>query len=128
MLGLILMYLFKTGTCINVNTRGAGGRTALMVAATWPRESTVRLLLEAGANITARDEDGATAVHLAAQLGHDDVVRTLLGQGLNVREPHERTALLVARRANITLHLAAQEDIRTLHYGRGGYIYLCLKS
>ena len=65
---------------------------------------------------------------LAAQLGHDDVVRTLLGQGLNVRGPHERTALLVARRANITLHLAAQEDIRTLHYGRGGYIYLCLKS
>jgi ankyrin repeat protein len=67
-----------------VNTKTDTERTALLVAASYPRTSDLlRLLLERGADLRAQDRGGATALSLAARSADIDVVRFLVDRGLD---------------------------------------------
>src|SRR4051812_47159880 len=67
-----------------VNARTETERTALLVAASYPRTSALlRLLLERGADLRAQDRGGATALSLAVRSADIDVVRFLVDRGLD---------------------------------------------
>ncbi|CAG2061266.1 unnamed protein product [Timema podura] len=51
-----------------------------MLAVSHGRLDTVKLLIEAGADININDEDGSTALMCAAEHGHIDIVKQLLSQ------------------------------------------------
>jgi ankyrin repeat protein len=67
-----------------VNARTETERTALLVAASYPRTSDLlRLLLERGADLHAQDRGGATALSLALRSADVEVVRFLVDRGLD---------------------------------------------
>lgn len=51
-----------------------------MLGASHGRLDTVKLLIEAGADVNIQDEDGSTALMCAAEHGHGDIVKYLLAQ------------------------------------------------
>ena len=51
-----------------------------MLAASHGRLDTVKLLLEAGADINIQDEDGSTSLMCASEHGHGEIVKYLLTQ------------------------------------------------
>ena len=59
------------------------GRTLLINAAFYGRESSLRYLLEHGANIHAADQNGFTALHAAVQESRMEIVKYLLEKGAN---------------------------------------------
>jgi ankyrin repeat protein len=63
-----------------------------------PWVSTVRVLLDSGADLEARDEDGETPLIRAASYGQTDIFRLLLQRGanLNARDKNGMTALIAA--------------------------------
>jgi N-acyl-D-amino-acid deacylase len=66
-----------------VNAKSDTERTALIVAASYPRTTDVlRLLLERGADLRAQDQGGATALSVAIRSADVDVVRFLMDRGL----------------------------------------------
>ena len=68
----------------NVNAQSKTGRTALLVAAAYPRTVAVlRLLVERGADVRSQDGSGTTALALAVRSADIDVVRFLVEQGLD---------------------------------------------
>ncbi|XP_035714306.1 KN motif and ankyrin repeat domain-containing protein 2 isoform X2 [Folsomia candida] len=72
----VVRRLFSLG---DVNIKAAQhGQTALMLGASHGRFDTIRLLLEAGADINIQDEDGSTALMCAAEHGHMKIVKYLL--------------------------------------------------
>jgi ankyrin repeat protein len=90
-----------------VDARSDTDRTALLVAASYPRSVEVlRLLLERGADLRAQDRAGATALALAVRSADVDVVRFLVEKGL---DPKALTA--GARRAGL-----ARNDSPTAEY------------
>lgn len=69
----------------NVNARSETERTALLVAASYPRTVDVlRLLIDRGADIRAQDRASATALALAVRSADVDVVRFLVERGLDL--------------------------------------------
>lgn len=76
------------------------GETALHHSARSAFDTTVRLLLENGAEVDARNEDGETSLHLAAAEGCETVVQGLLEQGADVGAKNQagETALQLAAR------------------------------
>jgi len=69
----------------NVNARSETDRTALLIAASYPRTVDVlRLLLERGADLRAQDRASATALSLAVRSADVDVVRFLVERGLDL--------------------------------------------
>lgn len=78
------------------NTRDASGATALMYAAAFASDATMRALLDKGADVNAANQSGATALMWAT---HDsDKVRLLLSRGVQVNAARAdgATALLGA--------------------------------
>ena len=74
--------LLDHGAAVNAKTETE--RTALLVAASYPRTSgLLRLLLERGADLRAQDRGGATALSLAVRSADIDVVRFLVDRGLD---------------------------------------------
>ena len=70
-----------------VNARSETDRTALLIAASYPRTvEVVRLLLDRGADIRAQDRANATALALAVRSADVDVVRFLVERGLELTE------------------------------------------
>src|SRR5690242_18912084 len=65
----------------DINARNRHGMTALMKAAFFGHEPTVRLLLEHGADPNLVRNDSFTALALAAFFGHGEVVKTLIEFG-----------------------------------------------
>ena len=57
------------------------GTRALMVAAAHGHKDTVRVLLDAGAEVNAKDFTGWTALHAAAFKGDPEIVQLLLEHG-----------------------------------------------
>jgi ankyrin repeat protein len=87
----------------------ANGVTPLMKAALRGDESTVRQLLDRGADANAQDRDGETALMAASYNGNGRVVRLLLDHGaqVNPRSRKGYTALdLAVKRGN--------DDVRKL--------------
>ena len=84
--------------------RGPGGKTALHVASSHGRITTIMLLLEHGANVDTQDTFGYTPLHEAAREGHPEVIQLLLKSGANadVQKEDSWTALhLAAPRGHI---------------------------
>ena len=70
--------------------------TALMHAVSSNRALTVKLLLEAGADINMKDESGRTALMWAVERGHTDIVELLQGKPeCNVSIPVRNDLLLL---------------------------------
>ena len=71
------------------------GDSALSEAARWGRDSTVSILLQAGANLNIQNDNGRTALHRAAYNGHNEVTTTLIkaGADLNLQNKDGKTAL-----------------------------------
>jgi ankyrin repeat protein len=68
----------------SVDARSETDRTALLVAASYPRSIDVlRLLVERGADLRAQDRAGATALALAVRSADVNVVRFLVEKGLD---------------------------------------------
>lgn len=86
---------------VDINVRGAKGRTALMWAADTGKLDVVKYLVKKGvADINAKDDRSMTALMLAAYHGYTEVVKFLVetvGAGINVRGPFGKTALGLAR-------------------------------
>ncbi|KAK3912257.1 KN motif and ankyrin repeat domain-containing protein 1 [Frankliniella fusca] len=104
------------------------GQTALMLAVSHGRLDTVRLLLEAGADVNIQDEDGSTALMCAAEHGHLDIIKLLLAQpdcDVTVVDHDGSTALSIAMEAghrDIGVLLYAHE-----HFSPGSSPYNSLK-
>ena len=83
-------------------------RTALHHAVRGGSASTVRILLEAGAEINAQQHGGQTALHAAALRGQTEIVRLLLDNGADVelRESYGRTPLLLVARETGSVEMA----------------------
>jgi len=74
---------------VAIESRDGGGCTALFcacmnVAGGDKRPETVRLLLEAGADVNARNNFDAVPLHRACYRGHESIVRLLLDHGADV--------------------------------------------
>jgi hypothetical protein len=109
----------------SVHSRGAE-RALLMAGFGGFGPDTVRVLLEAGANIEARDKHGATLLYMAADAGFVDQLRYLLARGANPYKPGsstppfgwenrgfvDRRHLLPLQIAEITLKKYRQEGAR----------------
>jgi ankyrin repeat protein len=65
------------GKGADVNAKGRGGVTALMVAAGYDNAPLIGLLIQSGAKADARAEDGKTALDIARENGADDAEQTL---------------------------------------------------
>ena len=78
-----LNLLVAEGADINLFTRNHR-RSVLHLAAQSESENTVKILLDAGANIEATDEYGITALHLAARSDSKETVLILLDRGAKV--------------------------------------------
>lgn len=66
---------------VDINARNRHGMTALMKAAFYGHEPTVRVLLEHGADPNLMRNDSFTALALAAFFGHGEIVKTLIEFG-----------------------------------------------
>jgi len=66
---------------VDINARNRHGMTALMKAAFFGHEPTVRVLLEHGADPNLMRNDSFTALALAAFFGHGEIVKTLIEFG-----------------------------------------------
>jgi len=75
----VLLRLLAEGA--DVNARGGGGETALMLAAARGRLDMMGLLIERGADVNAATDAGNTALMLAAARGQVDAARALLERG-----------------------------------------------
>ena len=74
------------------------GRTALILAAWQGRTTTVKMLLEAGANAQIRDHKNRTALIAAKAGGHDAIVKILQEAGAHAEKADGSELLLAATR------------------------------
>jgi uncharacterized protein YoxC len=72
--------------------------TNLLDAAMNGQRETVKILIEAGANIDAKNWEGRTALHRASYRGHTSVAKLLIEKGANINEKNNRgdTSLHIA--------------------------------
>jgi len=74
----------------DVNAADSEGRTPLMYAARYRRQTAVRLLLARGANAKARDKSGMIALDLAKQLNNLEIISLLGSAGAKPVDPKKR--------------------------------------
>lgn len=101
---------------IDSYSRGAGGDSALSLAARQGHERIVELLLKRGAEADSKDLAGCTPLMSATYCGHVGVVRLLLKTGrvdVNSRNVNMETALLLAakRGHEAILKLLLEEEV-----------------
>jgi hypothetical protein len=65
----------------DVNATDNNGRTPLMYAARYRRQTAVQLLLERGAKVNARDKVGMTALDMAKQFDNQEIIKLLQRAG-----------------------------------------------
>lgn len=93
----VVRLLLKEGADVSQRV-GNRKETALHYGAIRGFDTTVRLLLESGAEVDAQNEEGETALHIAAETGYGGVLQILLEKGADVTVKNQagETALHVA--------------------------------
>ena len=108
------MAVVKTLIAAGVDTDAQyNGWGALHSASYVGRTETVKLLIDAGADLNAVDNNGKTALHHASSKGNTDIVRLLIAAGANTK----------AKDGNY--HTALQS---ASYYNRAGVISLLMKA
>ena len=82
----VVKTLLDNGADVNMTGTVVGvvSNTALVFAAYYGQESTVQLLIKAGADVSHQNVRGNSALHDAASRGHREIVRILLDHESNV--------------------------------------------
>jgi hypothetical protein len=83
----------------DINAADAKGHTALMFAAGYGQNETLKMLIEKQANLDLQTWRGLTALHWAAAKGHDEACSILIdaGASINIEDENEKTPLDVAK-------------------------------
>lgn len=83
---------------VNREARDWMGRTPLVLAVLYERQSTVQVLIEAGCDVHTADNIGWTLVHHAVSREHLGILRMVLSAGVDVNRPDNdgNTALSIA--------------------------------
>eukprot|EP00033_Pygsuia_biforma_P002490 GCRY01002760.1.p1 GENE.GCRY01002760.1~~GCRY01002760.1.p1 ORF type:complete len:174 (-),score=33.54 GCRY01002760.1:124-645(-) len=76
--GELFKYYVKTTFRGSVNESDSGKRTPLHWACIMGHESTVKILLEKGADLLAQDQEEMMAIHYACKHGHEAATKALL--------------------------------------------------
>jgi ankyrin repeat protein len=103
----IIKFLLEKGTTNDLNTiKDNSGKTALIYASRYSNsistENTVKMLIEAGAELNIQDNDGATALIYASETSNsistENTVKMLIeaGADLNIKNNNGTTALILA--------------------------------
>ena len=90
---ILSAFLGHTGTVrylvglpqVELNDRGAYGKTALQCAVEKNHQDVVQVLIAAGTDVDTENEDGSTPLHYACELGALDIVKMLVEAGAGVR-------------------------------------------
>ena len=90
----VISVLLEAGA--DVNAKGGGGMTALMLAVEKTNPEVVTMLLEAGADVNARNHGTRTPLMLAVGTTNLEVISILLraGADVNARDDHDTTPLM----------------------------------
>lgn len=88
---------------IDVNSKTAGGRTALMAASFSGNVKIVKALLAYGADVSIADNAGTTALMDAVVFGNEDIVNSLITAGADVNALDKQNVTVMAR-AKKTAH------------------------
>lgn len=107
----LIKLLIESGANIDALPKQGGNRrlcllTPLQLAVKYGADSTLKILLEYGANVNAKSEDwdhpGDTALHIAAKLGKSDTLEILLDYGADIKAINARdeTALIAGARCS----------------------------
>jgi ankyrin repeat protein len=88
---------------IDVNSKTAGGRTALMAASFSGNVQIVKSLLAYGADVSLADNSGATALMDALVFGNEDIVNLLIAAGADVNALDKQNVTVMGR-AKKTAH------------------------
>lgn len=104
---------------LDLNARGAKGRTALHRAAREGRVDRLKALIKAGADIHATDDSGEQALQMAARKGQLDCVKCLIDNGANVNympppEKSEYSQSAICSAVRHSYHLESVAIIKTL--------------
>ncbi|XP_067648871.1 ankyrin repeat domain-containing protein 50-like [Haliotis asinina] len=94
----VVKYLLSQAS-VDINTRGKGALTPLMVAVTYGHNDVFKFLMRNGANASQVDDYGNNVLHLACRSREMDVVKYLLSQtsvDINRKGDKGRTPLMVA--------------------------------
>ncbi|XP_046573612.1 protein TANC1-like [Haliotis rubra] len=125
---------------LDINSKGKGGKTPLMQAASWRHARVCELLVSRGANLSQVDDNSNNVLHIASKVGRLDVMKSLLSQGnvnISSRGTHGRTPLmnaayygkrkvfdLLANKGGLT-HLVDDQGHNILHLASmHGYLWM----
>ena len=84
----LIELLAEAGVSLEVTCKLFFGTTPLMKACYYKRESSIKKLIELGANFEARDKDGRTPLLIASQYSTRSVIKTLVESGTPVDTPN----------------------------------------
>ena len=126
----------------NINQRYDNGMTALMQACRFGLANTVRILLQAGADISLTNNDGNNALWLACFSDDTTTVRVLVENGVDInnRNVTGATALIYASSAGKTTivkqlleagadpHIKTQDDFTALDLAASPQTYKLLRN
>jgi len=73
----------------DMNARGSGGQTPLMMASLQGKVKALKALLNQGADANIGEADGYTPMHGAAFQGRAEAAQVLIAHGINARDMHE---------------------------------------
>ncbi|XP_067653397.1 myotrophin-like [Haliotis asinina] len=85
---------------VDVNTRGWGDLTPVMVAARWRHRDVVEFLVGRGANVSLVDKNGYNILHWACYKGDLETVKLVLSMNvvdINTKNNYGETAVYLAR-------------------------------
>ncbi|MCJ1357990.1 MAG: hypothetical protein MMC33_007988 [Icmadophila ericetorum] len=102
-LSWLISKLLNSGCVSDIHARDSLGNQPLLWAARNGHESSVKILLDEGANVAAKNNEGVTALYWAAANGYASIVILLLKKGANCR-PKDKIGWTPMHRATFNGH------------------------